>query len=256
MAGKTVKTEERDAKYLTQMKELPPEETEIKPEVHPKKIIPKKVPLKTTPAAAKVEADTDDFDDDAEYYEKPKLPLSKKDIILGAINIISVIVLIVILFKFPTKAKELKKIRIEALKDEQSVSFEFDKISQAKTKTDQIGDRYVDDSGVVDFVNDLEKIRNENGVIKNVTFANQSPIKDKTGNYGIPVVIELQGNWEQIAADIGRIDLLPYIFRAVKIDVGKPKLKTGTQVEETTVIDPNAVLFKYGIFLYFKEVVK
>jgi len=119
----------------------------------------------------------------------------------------------------------LKKIRIEALKDEQSVSFEFDKISQAKTKADQIGDRYVDDSGVVDFVNDLEKIRNENGVIKNVTFANQSPIKDKTGNYGIPVVIELQGNWEQIAADIGWIDLLPYIFRAVKIDVGKPNFK-------------------------------
>jgi hypothetical protein len=106
---------------------------------------------------------------------------------------------------------------------------------------------------VVDFVNELEKIKNDGGTIKAITFANQGPVKDRSGNVGVPVVIEFQGRWEQIDSDLQKLDLLPFLFRAAKIDIGKPKLKPGQDPEEV-VLDENAVVFKYGLVLYYNGI--
>ncbi|KKQ41670.1 MAG: hypothetical protein US60_C0032G0011 [Microgenomates group bacterium GW2011_GWC1_37_8] len=255
MAAKATKSEKYIDKYLTQMKELPPEENEKTPSLPPvRKIPPEKVIAK--PEVAKPLPKVQDnillLEEDTEETKR-KLPLALKDMILGIINLILVILLVIILLRFPDKAKELKDIRIDAIKNEESVSYQFDKIASAKVKADELSSLFVNDSGVVDFVNDLEKIKNENGTIKSITFANQQAIKDKTGSFGIPVVIELQGSWEKIDSDLQRIDGLPYLFRAAKVEAGKPKVQPGVKLEEEQEIDENIIVFKYGIFLYYDE---
>jgi Tfp pilus assembly protein PilO len=61
---------------------------------------------------------------------------------------------------------------------------------------------------------------------------------DKTGNYGIPVIIELNGAWESIGQDLQEIQKLPFLLRAISIDAEPDK-------ENESMIQ-----FKYGGFLY------
>ena len=243
-----------DNKYLTQMKELPPEnsdeegsaaktgaEKKVKVNI-PEPEIDKKVMVKPLLE-----------NQDEENQDKVRLPITIKDIILGIINVICLILLFIILINFPTKARELKNLRLESLKNESKVSFELDKIHESKAKADELDKLFLNDAGVVNFVNELEKIKNEGGAIKTISFANQGPIKDRSGNFGIPVVIEFQGRWEQIDMDLQKLDLLPFLFRAAKVEIGKPKPLPG-QKEEEVITDENVVVFKYGIFLYYNSI--
>lgn len=248
----------QDIKYLTQMKELPPEnfdETEGIPGRSGKSERVKsdaktsesdELMLKNDRETDK-EAVTKIKDED--FEDKIRLPFTVKDIILGIVNLICIVVLFVVLFKFPSKAKELKELRLERLKNEFSVSFEFSKVKESKAKSDELQKMFLNDAGVVDFVNELEKIKNEGGTIKSITFADQGPVKDRTGNTGIPVVIEFQGFWDAVDRDLQRLDNLPFLFRAARVEIQKPKPQPG-QVEEV-VIDPNVVIFKYGLILYY-----
>ena len=101
----------------------------------------------------------------------------------------------------------------------------------------------MDEAGVVNFVNEVEKLKSESSAIQKVTFVSQKVVKDKTGNYGIPVVIELAGSWEVIAEDLEKIDTLAFLFRTVRVEAEK-----SPKEEEAGVI-----IYKYGVFLYVKD---
>ena len=62
--------------------------------------------------------------------------------------------------------------------------------------------------------------KSDAGAISKVSFASQKAVTDKTGNYGVPIVIELMGSWDAIDSDLQKIDKLPYLFRPVKVEIG------------------------------------
>jgi hypothetical protein len=164
-----------------------------------------------------------------------------KDIILIIINAFSIIFLIILLIKIPEKAAQLRQISIDNMKDEAAVSFQFNDIFTHKNEYQDIDNLFLDESGIVQFVNEVEKLKNNESSIKKVTFTSQKPIKDKTGNVGIPVVIELSGTWEQIQTDLEKIQELRFLFRPITFET-KPSLESS-----------NILSGKYGVLLYVKE---
>ena len=146
--------------------------------------------------------------------------------------------MIVILVKFPLKAKELKESRDEDLRNQSNVSYEFTEIDASKEKADELTKLFLDESGVVDFVNDVEKIKIKNRALSKVSFTRQKGVKDRTGNFGIPVVIDFRGSWESILLDLTDLEALPFLLRPVSIDLGQDDS------------DPTVINLKYGGLLY------
>lgn len=172
---------------------------------------------------------------------KRGIPLTTKDIILGVINLVSIILLIILLVRLPQKADRLKELRNEDIRNQASLSFDLADISDSSAKADELEELFIDESGVVEFVNDVEGLRSEESSITEVRFTSQEAVKDKTGNYGIPIIIELRGSWQQIGQDLQEIQKLPYLFRAVKIEV-EPLEDEGSLIQ-----------FRYGGLLYVDD---
>lgn len=240
-------------KYLTEMKELPPEkkeevkkeekepEKQVVKKTMPEPVVKKEEVTKKQDKKKSKEPETDLAADDLGPSDTGKLPLSSKDIILGVVNLISVVALIFILTKFPQKSKELNALKLEQMKNESNVSLETGQIEIHKEKAQEMEELFLNQAGVVEFVNDVQSLEGEGSSIRNLTFANQEPIKDKTGNYGLPVIIEMEGSWEQISSDIQKIDQLPYLFRPA------------STIIERSEDNLNVIVFDYGIFLYVKD---
>ncbi len=230
--------------YLTQIKELPPMEegNKKKPsesdlrknsfDLKSKDIDKTSEDLQNTTLEESKESFEEDFFDFKEE-EVRKLPISAKEIILAVMNIFLIIFLIFIITKFPSKANELKKLRSESLINQRDFSPELQKIESYREKYDQIKKFFLDEQGVIDFINQTEKVAK-------VSFVSQKPVKDISGNFGIPVVLEFSGSWEDVGKILKDIDTLPFLFRVVKVEAKRK--------EET-----NMIVFKYGIVLYVNE---
>jgi hypothetical protein len=135
----------------------------------------------------------------------------------------------------------LKSLKIQEIKNEEAEGLGTTEIETASPKAKKMSELFLDEAGIVNFVNDVELQKTEGGAISKVAFASQKAVGDKTGNYGVPIVIELAGSWESIDKDLQKIDQLPYLFRPVQIEIGYD--------EE----NPEVVIYKYGIFLYVRE---
>jgi len=226
-------------KYLTDIKELPPESKEAEKQNLPAKVESSDAQKKYDESKVEktsVKKENNVVVEDGE--KKSKLPISAKDAILGIINFISVVLLIILLFKLPEKSAELKELIIDEVKSRTRPVSQLTDIQEDKDKKGDLETLFLDESGIVDFVNEVEKLKVEGGAIQKVTFASQKAVKDRLGNYGVPVVIELSGNWIQIGSDLEKIQKLPFIFRAANIEAERSK------------DDPNVIVFKYGAFLY------
>ncbi len=160
-----------------------------------------------------------------------------KDVLLGIINIVTVALLVVMLLGLPEKAEKLKELRNEDARNDSSVTYEFPDIEASNSKAEELGSLFIDDTGIVEFVRMVEEIKAEERSVKKIYFTSQKVVADRTGNFGIPVIIQMRGNWEQIGIDMAKIQKLPYLFRAVNIDVEKS--------EEDGLIE-----LDYGGFLY------
>ncbi len=246
--------------YLTEMKELPPsypseekkgKESEERKEVTVKvrnEVIkkednsPKEAEKKIIPTQKEPErVDIKDQESIGEKIVKKERSFTYKDVILGVVNFISVIFFVVIITNFPKKSLELKNLRIQKIKNETAAGLGTTEIETAKPKADTLNKLFLDEAGIVNFVNDVELQKVEGGAISKVSFASQKAVSDKTSNFGVPIVIELAGSWEAIDNDLQKIDKLPYLFRPVKVEIGYD--------EE----NPGVVVYKYGIFLYVRE---
>jgi hypothetical protein len=243
----------KDTKYLTQMKELPPETEEINESpVKPDKELTG-MSDETSQAKQKDEAPTvkknqesdkesvSDIDEYGSVDTEKKSLLSSRDIILGIVNLISLALLVFILFQLPKRAEELKGLRTEEFLTSSNTSSELDGITRELEKSNEIKKMFLDEAGLVGFVNEVEKLKGEGSSVQRVSFAGQLAIKDRTGNYGIPVVIDLVGDWQTIDKDLQRVDNLPFLYRAAKVNI------------ERSELSPGVIEFKYGMFLYVDE---
>jgi len=228
-------------KYLTDMKELPPIANEAPKveEIKKPAALPKasqfssevKKPIEKTEAKKET----------AKLEEKTETVITFKDVTLGIINLICIVFLIILLTKLPAKARELQKLRLEDLRNQENPVVGLGNIEAQKIKVQELENLFLDETGVVKFVGDVERLKSENPAIQKVTFANQKAVKDKVGLSGVPIIVELSGDWTSIGKAIGSIQALPYLFRPVNVS-SKPSLE-----------DPNVILFDYGGILYVND---
>lgn len=250
----------KEEKYLTEMKELPPSYTveKKKKSTENKQEKEKEEPLVSESSREvsliqktdKPEINMSENHSKNQEKEKVtiesevgkrKLPVTYKDFILGVVNLISFVFFVIILVNFPQKSKELKELRINEIKKELIVGLETSDIEKAKPKVEVINKFFLDESGVVSFVNDVELQEIEDGANIKVTFASQKAVADRTGNFGIPVVIEIRGSWEAIDVSLQKIEKLPYLVRPANVNIS------------TDEEDPNIIVYKYGLVLYVNE---
>lgn len=240
-------------KYLTDMKTLPDDTREeertmvvVKPQSLPAlpkaalSPVIKKEPPKAVSNKPEVTAKPAEIPEDHENDTK-KFPLSTKEIILVVINLFSVVFLGILLTKLPAKANQLKALRINEVKDQAALSFEFNDINAKKSDADNLKSLFLDDSGIVRFVNTVEQLKSADGSIKRIVFTSQRTVKDKTGNIGIPVVIEMSGTWEAIGRDMEKIQGLTFLYRPVTFE-------SRQNFENPVLTD-----VKYGVLLYVKD---
>jgi hypothetical protein len=227
-------------KHLTEMKELPGR-NEVRKEHMPEKAqveaVAKPVPKEPVVKAKKtppVESESEE-----KPTEKDRL-ITTKEILLGVINVASITLLIVLLIKLPEKAKELNTLRNQVLLSESEVALEVSEVEGSKEKAKELEDLFIDEVGLVNFVSDVEKLKGEASSISKINITSKKAVKDRTGSYGIPVVIEMRGNWTQFGDDINKIQELPYLFRVIRID--------------TEILNEEGVIgLKYGGFLYVHD---
>lgn len=252
---------DKSEKYLTEMKELPPsypleekekgvvKETqdiveripEKKEEVVQKEKVPQKEIKEPKVKVPDKKEKAKNISEEDEEAETKNHPYTYKDVILGIVNFISIVFFVILIINFPKKSQELKSLKIQEIKNETAASMETNEIDFAKPKADEMDKLFLDEAGIVNFVNDVELQKSEGGAISKVSFASQKAVADKTGNYGYPIAIELTGSWETIDMDLQKIDKLPYLFRPVRVEISYD--------EE----NPEVVIYKYGIFLYVRE---
>lgn len=250
----TVNQSEKAEKYITDIKELPPAEEAplVANKTAEKRSMNIKTPEKVIPAGKKAgetkvkEPDvkkTADNKMNAEEkdVDRPRSFLTLKDIILGIINLITIIFLIFLLTMFPQKSVELKNEKIKEIQSQINPILQYGTLDGELQKAVKLESLFADESGVVDFVGAVEKLKGEKSSIQKVTFASQAAVKDKMGIFGIPVIIELKGNWQSIGPDLEKIQTLPFLFRPVNISAAPSK------------DDPGVIIFSYGGLLYVND---
>lgn len=186
-------------------------------------------------------SNTENLENDSDFYEINEKVVSIKEGILIAINIFSVALLLFLLFKLPEEAKKVHDFRVLIQKSENIQQAEILGLEIAKEKTDKLKTLFLNDEGIVKFVNAIESLKQNNQSIKKIEFPSQEVIKDKTGNMAIPVIIELSGDWLELGKSLSEIESLPYLFRPVSVDIKPNKL------------DQGKFDIKYGGALYVSE---
>lgn len=236
--------EEKKLTYLTEIKELPPLGEEAHIETDKGLENQESMPFRRLGenekkgVANEEEVHKNVLQDEGDEFQEQgsgkRFPLTSKDIILGVVDIVSVILLAIILLKFPTIASELKNLRADALRASSNISYEVFDIDSYKVMKDKLKSLFLDEAGIVKFVGEVEKITK-------VSFTSQKAVKDKSGNFGLPVVFEFEGSWEEANKVMQDLDKLPFLFRVVKVEARR------------STDDPKVIQFKYGVMLYVKD---
>ena len=164
----------------------------------------------------------------------------KSFIFLFVIDLFLLISSVFLIFNLPKKAAELNRARSEEQKVIESKKIDVTSLEYVPTKesVDKLNGFYPEEDGLIDFIEKIEILKEE-GKVKNFSLVGQDAVKDKTGAYGIPFIVEFEGAWENINLSLQEFQKLPYLVRAVDIEI--------------KLIDTKTVNFKYGGFLYVSD---
>lgn len=161
-------------------------------------------------------------------------------IILLVVNVTMLMISVYFILSLPKKASDLNKLRSNEQKVKESKNIDVSGLEYkpAKDNVDKLTGFYPDEGGVIKFIEMVDGLK-EKGQIKNFSLVGQDAVKDKTGAYGIPFIVELEGSWTDINLSLQEVQKLPYLIRAINVEVN--------------VIDENTVNLKYGGFLYVSD---
>ncbi len=265
----STKAAKEDKKYLTEMKELPNYDKAENDVENPNKktapqfnavekdnfqesltknIAEEKALMQTTNPGSRLDNNLDKFF----KPEVPKslkriagIPFSTRDFILNSINVLTLILLFVMLSRIEGKAKDLKEVQNENIKLSENYNYNTEQVDINLKKAEEINSLFTTDTGVIDFVNDVERL-NASGATRSVNFSSPDPVKDRSGSFGRPIIINLRGNWSQIDQAIDEIHNLPYYFRPIKVEIETADLEEGSGNLDV----------RYGGLLYLEETTK
>ena len=164
----------------------------------------------------------------------------KSWILLLIIDFLMLIISVFFIISLPKKAADLNKARSDEQKVKESKNIDVTGLEYKPTKdsVDKLNSYYPEEAGVIDFIEAVEGLK-ENGYVKNFSLVGADAVKDKTGAFGIPFIIEFEGNWEKVNLSLQELQKLPYLMRAINV--------------EAKVVDENVINFKYGGFLYVSD---
>jgi len=151
---------------------------------------------------------------------KPRLLLNVA--ILGGLDLICLLALLFLLTNLPQKGEKINLLRSQnfqaaAISGDQSL---INNLSQAQIKADQLQALYPNEARLLKFVEGIDRLK-DTGVISRFSFANDDPVKDKTGYIGVPIVIEFRGTWPQISQTLKSVQDLPFLIRAIDIEISQ-----------------------------------
>jgi Tfp pilus assembly protein PilO len=177
----------------------------------------------------------------AKNLKDPHKRFMSKVIFFTVSNLISVVLLFLFLGDLPKKALELKTLINAGAKAEASSKINIAdlEIQSNQEHADVLSDVFPTEEELINFVKDIESLEAE-GLVKNFSFANTKPVRDRTQILGIPIVIEMSGTWSQINTGLERIYKSIYLLRAITV--------TAQPTGEEGIID-----FKFGGFLYVDD---
>lgn len=164
----------------------------------------------------------------------------KSFIFLFVIDLLLLLASVFLIVNLPKKATELNRARSEEQKVIESKKIDVTSLEYAPTKesVDKLSSFYPEEDGLIDFIEKIEVLKGE-GKLKNFSLVGQNAVKDRTGAYGIPFIVEFEGTWEEINLSLQEFQKLPYLVRAVDVEI--------------KLIDVKTVNFKYGGFLYVSD---
>ena len=165
-----------------------------------------------------------------------------KEVVLGLVNLGLVLSTVFLLGRLPARASEFNKARNASISKSTKSEVEVAglEIAASKEKADKLNSLFPDEAGLIGFVREIDRLKEE-GLVTRFAFASERAIKDKTGYFGIPVIIEFRGGWFEIGQGLTRLNETPYLLRAVTIEANRSS-EGG-----------NLIIFKYGGFLYVDE---
>ncbi len=231
-----MRTDDSDERYLRDIKELKTDD--VDGTIQNKDLdVPSEIEGKKEVASSP--KSDNEFDLNARKVSEPK-PYSLRDIILAIVNAVALVTLFILLSKTDSRVEEYNKLRAQFQKLSESPETISSQIEASKEKFEKVDGAFLDRTRIVNFVNDIEAIKKEDTTISKVTFTNDVPVRDRTGNVGYPVLIEFIGDWQKISDDLFEIERLPYLFRVVRVESEKDPLS-------------GMITFKYGGILYVKD---
>jgi hypothetical protein len=176
---------------------------------------------------------------------RKKISFKMLIMVISLVNVLVFASIFLILNGTKQKAQELKSLRNASAGAEQRSKVEIAdlEIKSNIEKSDFLGTLFPDDSGLIEFVKEIEVLKTQ-GTVKEFSFANENSVRDKTQADGIPFILRMVGTWEEIDRDLIRLQEVPFLQRAVTLDI--------------RVIGENrdSVDFRYGGFLYVDESLK
>lgn len=168
----------------------------------------------------------------------------RKVYFLIAFSLFGLLGLFYVLNRITAAGENISAIKKEAVSESDLANFAFLETELAHYK-DQISDLtslFADDSKVILFLQEINRLKRE-GVVESYSIVSDSPIKDKSGNFGFPTAITFRGSEEQVDAALRNIQSLGFLLRGVQAEVSREVDEAGGEV----------VVLEYGGFLYVEN---
>ena len=169
---------------------------------------------------------------------KVSLPY-RGDIILGTVSLIVILLIVVLVGRLRGIAEEIKQIENEKYKAVSSLALKAaeGKLNSSKGKIDDINSYLVNDDNLVDFVKQIDLLKEE-GIVNNFKFASEDLTKDgQTGYEVLAFEVWFAGDKSRVDYGLKKLLGLPYLIRTIVVEVDKAG-------------EEGNISLKYGGYLY------
>jgi hypothetical protein len=148
-------------------------------------------------------------------YSRPML----KSIIANAINIVLIIIIIVLVRKIPAKAQSVKELSNQKELAQEKIDLEVlsADLLNNRQKIEQIDSLFADPKEILQVIEALSNLKNS-GQIEEFNLAD-NPIRDKSGQTGLPIRIKGTGSRESVDATIRALHAIGKIVKPEKLTI-------------------------------------
>ncbi len=142
-------------------------------------------------------------------------------IIIFIIDLFCIIGLIVLMRDITSKSSEIKVIKTTIARgNDVNIKIIENDLKNSQEKYSKLQLLFPDESGLVNFVMFVDSLKKQ-GIVDSFSLASNEIVKDKTGYFGLPVIIESQGNKDKINSVVEKVYTSSYMIRTINFEVRK-----------------------------------